>query len=84
MTQNPELEFEDDESSNQQETEESNFLIGSQNILNSLKEQQQQPKKKTNKRDIELLIEQAKRLFLYLECQTKRPQKYFEKKISLE
>ena len=84
MTQNPELEFEDDESANQQETEESNFLIGSQNILNSLRQQQQQLKKKTNKLDIELLIELVKRLFLYLECQIKLPQKYFEKKISLE
>ena len=39
-------EFENDESANQQETEESNFLVKSQNILNSLREQQQQPKKK--------------------------------------
>ena len=39
-------EFEDDESANQQETEENNFLIGSQNIIDSLREQQQQPKKR--------------------------------------
>ena len=39
-------EFEDDESANQQETEENNFLVGSQNIIDSLSEQQQQPKKR--------------------------------------
>ena len=49
--------FEDDKSANQQETEENKFLIGSQNILNSLREQQQRPKKKTNTLDIGLLIE---------------------------
>ena len=40
-------EFEDNESANQQETEGNKLLIGSQNILNSLRAQQQQPKKKT-------------------------------------
>ena len=49
--------FEDDKSVNQQETEENNFLVGSQNILNSLREQLQQPKKKTNTLDIEFLTE---------------------------
>ena len=39
-------EFEDDESANQQETKENNFLVGSQNIINSLREQQQEPKKR--------------------------------------
>ena len=48
-------EFENDKSANQQETEESNFLVRSQSILNSLREQQQQPKKKTNTIDIELI-----------------------------
>ena len=33
-----EEEFEDDETANQQENEENNFLVGSQNILNSLRE----------------------------------------------
>ena len=50
-------EFEDDESTNQQKIEENNFLVGSQNISNSLREQQQQPNKKTNTLDIESLIE---------------------------
>ena len=50
-------EFEDDESTNQQKIEENNFLVGSQNISNSLREQQQQPNKKTNALDIESLIE---------------------------
>ena len=40
-------EFEDNETANQQETEGNKLLIGSQNILNSLRAQQQQPKKKT-------------------------------------
>ena len=39
-------EFEDNETANQQETEGNKLLIGSQNILNSLRAQQQQPKKK--------------------------------------
>ena len=39
-------EFKDNETANQQETEGNKLLIGSQNILNSLRAQQQQPKKK--------------------------------------
>ena len=43
-------EFEDNESANQQETEESNFLVGFQDISNSLREQQQEPQSNNKNR----------------------------------
>ena len=78
-----EYEFEDDESANQQETEDNNFLVGRQNILNSLREPRQQPKKKKNTFDIELLIELVRRYTCIWKVKLSI-QRYFEKTISLE